>query len=244
MSLGPERYLASTRTDGATLLAAAEGAMGAPVPSCPDWNGGDLVWHIGGVHRFWATIAEKGSLAFEGVEPATRPEAEELVAWSREQLERLVRVLAGADPSTPVWTWADRHDMGFIQRRMAQETAVHRWDAELAAAGLEGATAIDPELAVDGVDEFLEHFMIVDVAKGAAPQSLHLHATDTDGEWLVRFGGGEFGWERAHGKGDAAVRATASDLLLALWGRIFVGDARLEVFGDEGGLAALRSVSM
>jgi hypothetical protein len=49
--------------------------------------------------------------------------------------------------------------------------------------------------------------------------SVHLHATDGDGEWFIETGDG-LTWTRAHEKGDVAVRGTTSDLLLLVWGRL------------------------
>ena len=164
-----------------------------------------------------------------------RPADTELLAWCREGGEWLQGVLAAADPATPVWTWATQKDVAFVQRRMAQETAVHRVDAEQAA----GAPAsIDPALAVDGVDEFFQFFP-VGKRDRATPLggSVHLHATDTDGEWLVAEAGGGLAFSRGHAKGDAAARGTASDLLLLLWRRRDPGD--VEVLGDAAVLERL-----
>jgi hypothetical protein len=125
-----------------------------------------------------------------------------------------------------VWTWSEQKDVAFIQRRMAQEAAVHRWDAQRAAGHTE---PIDVELAVDGIDEFLEHF--VDPPGEDHPGgSVHLHAGDAEGEWWIAPGPGGWTVERAHRKGDAALRGPASDLLLALWRR--VEPSELDVVGD------------
>jgi len=63
-----------------------------------------------------------------------------------------------------------------------------------------------------------------------AGESIHLHCTDGDGEWLVRLGADAVVVTREHAKGDVALRAPASELLLFLWGR---RDASAgEVFGD------------
>ena len=52
---------------------------------------------------------------------------------------------------TRIWpTWAGDRPGSFYPRRMAHETAVHRWDAV--------GGAIDPALAVDGIDEHLGLF--------------------------------------------------------------------------------------
>jgi predicted lipid carrier protein YhbT len=70
--------------------------------------------------------------------------------------------------------------------------------------------------------------------KGAG-ETIHLHATDGDGEWLMRLAPGEVTVTREHAKGDVAGRGSASDLLLFLYGRV-APDA-LEVFGDAPLLA-------
>jgi hypothetical protein len=54
-----------------------------------------------------------------------------------------------------------------------------------------------------------------------------------EGEWIVREdAAGDITIERRHEKGDAAMRGTASDLLLALWRR--VGLPAIDVIGDVG----------
>ncbi len=61
-------------------------------------------------------------------------------------------------------------------------------------------------------------------------RTLHVHATDTDGEWLLTVGPDAFTAERGHARADCAVRATASDLHLLLWNRC--APDGLEVLGD------------
>ena len=63
-----------------------------------------------------------------------------------------------------------------------------------------------------------------------ATATVHLHATDVEGEWLVTHGGSTVTVEHGHAKGDAAMRGTAGDLHPWLWGRVPLD--RLEVFGD------------
>jgi len=65
---------------------------------------------------------------------------------------------------------------------------------------------------------------------GGSGETLHLHATDIEGEWLVTLQSDHITIDRGHAKGDAAVRATAIDLLLFVWGRDLGG---LEHFGDH-----------
>jgi hypothetical protein len=63
-------------------------------------------------------------------------------------------------------------------------------------------------------------------------QSLHLHRTDGDGEWMIRLGpGAALSTERMHGKGDVALRGPASSLYLWCLNRLPSTD--FELFGDR-----------
>ena len=67
---------------------------------------------------------------------------------------------------------------------------------------------IEAELASDGIDEFLTLFFD-DTRRWAAATvggSVHVHATDTPGEWLVRETDDGVTVTAEHAKGDAAVR--------------------------------------
>ena len=231
----PDEYVAVIGRDGRALADAAEAAgMDATVAACPGWTVASLVAHVGEVHDFWRRIAAEQLDDPEKMQRAVPElEGDELLAWYRAGVDQLVSVLAAADPSTPVWSWASQKDIAFVQRRMAQETVVHRWDAEAAAGRVH---QIDPALAVDGVDEFLDFFAPF-ARKGAEPVSgtVHLHATDADGEWFIEPGDDTLAVRREHAKGDVAVRASAADLLLLLWRRPAAGEA--QVFGDSDVLA-------
>lgn len=229
-----EEFLGSAWRDGLALADAAERAgLGADVATCPGWTVADLVWHTGEVHLFWRTVvAERWRDPSAYLEPE-RPLGDELVAWYRDGVQRTVELLGAADPHDEVWTWAPRGGtVAWVVRRLAHETAVHRWDAEIAAGSW---TPIDAALAVDGIDEFFEHFSD-GVARSAEALggSAHLHCTNVAGEWLVSEPtvGGPLDVRREHAKGDCAVRGSASDLLLLLWRRTDVDDGRFEVFGD------------
>jgi hypothetical protein len=92
-------------------------------------------------------------------------------------------------------------------------------------------TPVDRALAVDGIDEFLDVFLPeADTTRNLGNGTIHLHATDGEGEWLLTVDGAETQVERGHAKGDVAVRASASDLLLMLWRR--VSPSGLDVLGD------------
>ena len=200
-----------------------------PVPSCPEWTIADLAWHLHNVQRFWATIVERRLTepAEAEADRAGRPdELDAVISLGRSELDHLLRVLADTDDATPVWTWSTRQDVGFVRRHQVQEACVHRWDMETAAG--QAPAPIEPEAAVDSIDEFLEVSLpwSVDADRPLAG-SVHLHCTDGSGEWIIHRDGRV---EPVHAKGDVAIRGSASDLLLALYHRIDA-DA-LELFGD------------
>src|SRR5262245_55278874 len=205
----PDQYLAAIATASKGFADAADAAdLRAAVPACPGWDVSELVWHLLAVHYFWGTIAADRLQAPDAVEEPERPSDDEIVARFRRGAERLVDVLGAADPATPVWTWAPQKDIAFITRHQAQETAVHRWDAE-AAAGRD--YSIDPEIAADSIDEFLEMSAPATI-EGAATLggTVHLHCTDTPGEWFIQPTGDGAGLDitAEHAKGDVALRGT------------------------------------
>ncbi|MEY2455180.1 MAG: hypothetical protein QOK06_274 [Acidimicrobiaceae bacterium] len=223
--------LDAVRRESTVFYDTAEAARdrAAPVPSCPEWSVDDLIWHLAEVHWFWATIAEQRIAEASGLETLPHPErppSDELIAFGRAQLDHLLEAITGVDPSTPVWTWAHRQDIGFIQRHQVQEAAVHRWDMELAT-GVD-RTPIAPAVAADSIDEFLSISLAYALGDAALPGSVHLHCTDTSGEWIIHADGAV---EPVHAKGDAAIRGSASNLLLALYRRVPLTD--LEVIGNE-----------
>jgi uncharacterized protein (TIGR03083 family) len=232
----PEELAGHLEREVARLAEAVRrGPLDAEVAACPGWRLRKLAVHVGLVH-WWAA----GVLATEGVEEprdlpsAPRaPEGPGVADWLEEATTRLLGVLGSlaGRPEAPRWNWSGRDlRAGWWFRRLAHETAVHRFDAE-SAVGAPGP--MDPELAVDGVDEFLE-VALPRAAAGTPPTglggSLHLHATDRPGEWQVRLEQGVASVSRTHGRADAAVRGRAGDLELFVWNREVPG--RLEVLGD------------
>jgi uncharacterized protein (TIGR03083 family) len=206
----------------------AAAGLETPVASCPGWSVADLLWHLGEVHFFWCAIVRDHMASYEGYQEPERPEDDQLLPFYRSTFAETRQVLAEADPAAPVWTWSKDHTVGFVVRRMAHETAVHRWDADQAA---KRDMPIEAELASDGIDEFLEHFMDAPGESDALiGHSVHIHCTDVAGEWLVRTSTAGFEVTREHAKGDCAIRGAASDVLLALWRRQALSD--VDVVGD------------
>jgi uncharacterized protein (TIGR03083 family) len=227
-----EQYLDRLTSDSELLADAADAAgPDADVPTCPGWKISDLMVHMVQGDLWARRIVESRSTERTLPEmPADAPEGAALVPYFRAGARQLAETLATVPSDTSVWTFsADDRTARFWQRRRAQETAVHRVDAQ-SAIGAVGP--IDTALAADGIDEFLFTFL-PRLAGGLADlgdATLHLHCTDTEGEWLITRAGDDVVVTRQHAKGDVAARGSASDLLLFLWGR--VPTSALEVFGD------------
>jgi uncharacterized protein (TIGR03083 family) len=232
----PAQHRAAIVREGAALAAIPASSLAADVRSCPEWTVERLVGHTGRVHRWAASFLALGGAMGEPDPGPRPPQGEAILPWYREALDGLVAELDRHDPSEPVDTFMGPSDVAFWFRRQAHEIAVHRWDAEDAVTP-GGATPFDPALAADGIDEWLHLFVprfLVDKGEGTPADlvgaTLHVHCTDTEGEWLLTLTAAGCEVERAHAKGDAALRGPASDLLLAVWHRRPL--AGIDVVGD------------
>jgi len=234
-------YVAAIRSDGAALASAAGRAgVEAAVPSCPLWSVADLLGHIGRIHRWVARlVVERASDRGPHWSESEPPPPGERVRWFAEGVTLLADALDDAGPDVAVWSWTPDASTAFWARRQANETAVHRVDAQLAAGETE---PIAHDLAVDGIDELfalIPFLPAADRVRGNG-ETVHLHCTDGEGEWLATLGRDGLIVTREHAKADVAARGTASDLLLFLFGR--VGPDALEIFGDDAVLARWRDV--
>src|SRR5947209_5282643 len=99
-----EQYLAVLEDATERLAAAAGHGLGAQVPPCPDWTVGDLVHHVGAVHRWWSAMLETRPEPAP-FEIADRPPDGELVEWLRSGAADLRDSLSKIDPAEPCWTW-------------------------------------------------------------------------------------------------------------------------------------------
>jgi uncharacterized protein (TIGR03083 family) len=212
------------------------------VPSCPDWTLRQLATHVGRAHRWAAEIVSTRSaefIPFRSVPGGRFPDdPAEQPGWLTAGAQRLIAAVSAAGDD-PVWGFGVLRPAGFWARRMTHETAVHRADAQLATGT---APVIEPDVAADGIDEWLTFVTVPDpgeqdarLAALPAGRSLHVHAGDVpsgQGEWLVSHDAGGIAVRREHGKGDAAVRGPAAGLLLMLTRRLTPEQAGAEVLGD------------
>jgi uncharacterized protein (TIGR03083 family) len=254
-------YLAHLATESGRFAAAVRrAAPAAPVPSCPDWNADDLLWHLAVVQWFWGTVVRERISGTEAQDlkpqrPADRAGLSEFYERASKDLRE---ILAANPPRTPAWTWSPADQtVGFIRRRQAHEALIHRIDAELTAGDRTPANA---QLSADGVDEVLR------VMYGGAPpwgtftpdqgKTLRVHASDTGDTWFVtlgRFTGTDPEGGTEHSEPDIRVAATdpatppaaeisgeAADLDCWLWRRPTVGP--VERSGDQAVLDSFESI--
>jgi uncharacterized protein (TIGR03083 family) len=155
----------------------------------------------------------------------------DIVDWYLRTNANLVEVLEAAPDDLEAFTFLPAPTpRAMWARRQAHETAIHRYDAELAASGGSG---FDPAFAADGIDELLSAMTTkrrLDVPV-AAPQAIAVHAIDTDERWLVTLDSDVAATVRSDGPADAIVTANASDLYLNLWNR--TDDAAVSLTGDH-----------
>jgi len=210
---------------------------GTTVPATPEWTMAKLVKHCGTTHAWARAVIERGEFANPGELDLGLPATEaDYPDWIEVGAAAFAATASAADPGAPTWSWGVDQHVGFWSRRMAHETTIHRWDAQSAPGPQD---PVDVPMAVDGIDERLENLVPSMEFNSAGPDALsgggetiHLHCTDADGEWLLRFGDDGFTFTREHAKGDLAIRGDASDLLLWLVGRRSLDG--LETFGDTG----------
>lgn len=225
-----QQRLRALRREGLAFAATLDGDHATPVSACPGWDLGRLAQHLGEVHRnVTGSVLTPPDQRYrwrpvdrDVVGPALAP-------WFAEGLDRLVDALEASQADELAPTFFGPQPRRFWHRRQAVETAVHRWDAQSA---LGAPDPIAADLATDGIDELLDVLapMVPRERFDLDDRTAHLHALDGTGEWFVTFDAeAPARVERVHARGDVAVRGTASQLLLALWGREPDG---VEVLGD------------
>jgi len=240
------RYLECLAADYGDLRdAAAAVELTVPVPTCPGWTMGDLVFHVAEVYLHKVTVMRTGEWPEQWPPPGTEQEAE-LPLLGRAYGE-LIAEFSARQPADATPTWYDPDQtVAFWIRRMAQETVIHRIDAELAA-GLP-VTPVPDDLAVDGVDEVLKRFLGYDVealdqlkgdhlATGVGQDTITVLAGQT--AWTVRPSPREVVIEDGASDDSRVVIAAAPDPMLRwLWGR--ASDDAVRPAGDQAWAGYLR----
>jgi uncharacterized protein (TIGR03083 family) len=196
-------------------------ALADPVPTCPEWRLADLFEHLGQVFTFWRTQLEAAA-----PKARTEPESDvmrpgsDLMAWFEDAVALLDAALDHRDPDEPCWNWSGADlTARWVCRRMALESAVHRYDAELSVGA---PTPVGRDLAVDGIDEWLAVHLATDVPEtpdASLGGVLCLACADDSAAWTVEVTGGRLRWREGRGPADAVLVGSASDLYLYSWNR-------------------------
>jgi uncharacterized protein (TIGR03083 family) len=243
------RYLACLAADYELLRDAASPAgLEQPVPGCPGWTVADLATHVGHVYLHKAAVMRDKK--WPDPWPPDGLPAESLAVLDSGYRE-LTAEFASRQPDEPSLTWyGPGQTVGFWIRRMAQETVVHRIDAQLAA-----GVAVIPapaDLAIDGIDEVLKRFLAYGSVEWpeeyAAVRDGHL--ADDAGTDAIVVTAGPASWtvrptprsvtvtDGVDSSARAEVSADPDAMLRWLWGR--AGDGAVTTTGDPAWAAYLR----
>jgi uncharacterized protein (TIGR03083 family) len=225
------------RREADAFLAAARRGLEPQVPGCPEWTVRELTQHLGSVYRFHTRHVGRG--VTDPPEPfaAELPDDADLLQWFDDSVDELLIVLRSVDPAAPAWNWASHTPQvaAFWPRRMALESAVHRWDAESAH---NEAAGFDLPVAVDGIDEMVTVMGPTNGPDNTASGTAVIRPTDEDVAWAMRFAPGLIEvLPTVPDRADALLEGTASALLLALWGR----DVDITATGDPAIVELLTS---
>ncbi|MEV5592313.1 maleylpyruvate isomerase family mycothiol-dependent enzyme [Streptomyces sp. NPDC052496] len=239
------------QTDLLRSLVRAADHLRTPVPTCPGWNVGQLLRHLGGAHRWAEEVVRTGAEVpppdghFRDLSPYADEDPAVLDGWLGEGAALLAETLRTAGPGAEAWVPLAQLGpaAAFFARRMADETVIHRADAFLA----EGAPfTLGQETAADCFEEWLE--------LGSQPQlldhrpelrellgpgrTLRFRATGTapgpDSDRLVDLTGESITWRRVPRGEQAAVTISGSltDLLLVVYRRLPARHPGIEIAGD------------
>ena len=194
-TLTPDQHLAALR-DAVSAFArhAQEAGLDVLVPTCPDWTVRRLIGHQGMVHRWAAANLRGKTVEIDATERAGR-RAPNPVDWLRDGAIDLVAAITTApdDVQTVVFLNDAPGPRAFWARRQCHETTIHSVDALAAALGrypTSADTAIDPAVAVDGIDELLAGFMTRNKSRlrSESPMVVGVVAEESPTGWLVGVG--------------------------------------------------------
>jgi uncharacterized protein (TIGR03083 family) len=206
-----------------------------PVPTCPGWTLKHLLRHVGRGDRWAAQIG--GDRLTSYLDPRDVPngkppdDSDGTIDWLHGGARELVEATNRTGADTSVWTFLGPRPASWWVRRRLHEVTVHRADAELA---LGGNPQLSPELAADGLTEWLER-VVVQSGGGRTPlrdgQTLRLHAPGA-GEWTLCGQPDALVLDPGHPAPSATVSGDATSLFLGVVRRIPADDPRITVSGD------------
>jgi uncharacterized protein (TIGR03083 family) len=226
-------------------LAIAGADLALPVPTCPGWNVGQLVRHVDGGHRWAEELVRTratgpiSDLPLRELSRFTNEDPALLGPILNEGAEVLAATLREAGPDIAMWTPTPDGTAAFFARRFTHETAIHRADAALA---IGADFTLKPDVAVDGIDEWLElgslpmHFDIHPWMREllGAGRTVGLRGLDTGTDWVVDLTGEAIAWRRGPEDTAVAVHGAVTDLLLVIYKRRLPIEPYVKITGDRG----------
>jgi uncharacterized protein (TIGR03083 family) len=208
----------AVRREGEGIHSAASLGVDADVPTCEGWAMDDLVRHVTGVYLNATHLVSTRATERPESKPEV-PDGDALDVFSH-SLDDLVSALTDAEADAPVWNWSKEPDVAaFWARRMAHESSVHRFDAQVAHGVMQ---PIDAELAADGLDELIDvvapRVYTRDSVTGPTG-TIALDSSD-NGSWCLELEPQDLKRLDVLGEPAVTVRGTSSALLLASYGRV------------------------
>jgi uncharacterized protein (TIGR03083 family) len=232
-------YVSIISDEAARMVEAYERDPSAAVPWSDRWTVGTVARHVAGTHHVVAEIIRGRPDAdfglFADLQTPTKG-APEFVEWFGIGTAHLLEQLQSVPAEEHCWSWFSSGGcVGWWARRMAFEAVVHRWDMD---AALGQTFSLAPDTAADGVDEYLDVFVLASRSAVEAPAGpvIGIECSDrTDNWWLDLSAPGDRIVHRDPRTHTLRIRGTAQDLLLFLWGRVPASNpGGVEVLGDLG----------
>lgn len=231
-------WLLTALDDATTRISALarQGSLDEPVDHLNRWKVRDVVAHLGGVHRWATRIVTERSIAGPSFKKS-KLDGIELCDWFDEGAAGLLETFRRheLDEPCPNFNPGSERTIAWWVRRQAHESTVHRWDIEVT---LGDVTPIAPNLAVDGIDEFLDVFVRTR-GKQTLQSPLVLRTTRPSRSWTLTPAAKPGRIDVSPGKPDARATGDVAEvagkpdaLLLAVWGRKSVSAAGLAISGD------------
>lgn len=233
------RYLVHIRDDGDLIAAAAPRGLQLPIPACPGWDVSDVLAHLAGVYDHKVMAMRLGRRPVEGEWVTDEPFGKTTLEWFGDEHAKLLAELVAHQPKDPAWSWwPPDQTVGFWYRRMALETVVHRADVE---AQFGPPSAIDEELAIDGIDEVLTLMLGgEDEAAVEASGTGTVEVRAGDAAWSIRLEDARTVVESGRrSSSNAVLSGDPAALFLYLWGRAPLDT--LTRSGDESKITLMRA---
>jgi uncharacterized protein (TIGR03083 family) len=230
-------YLSIVSDESSGILSAYELDSRAAVPWSDRWSVGTVARHVAGTHHVVAQVVSgrpDADFGLFGQLTTPAKDSAEFVDWARAGTASLLEQLSSAPADEECWSWYESgRTVGWWARRMALEAVVHRLDADVA---LGRELSVAPEVAADGIDEYLDVFVAASRAANDAPAgpTVSFECSDrSDRWWLDLSVRGERAVSREPREASVRIRGTAAQLLWVLWGRVPAADAAgVELSGD------------